>query len=171
MNSASARTRREYLNEKFGRTGDLNLDIDIRGRQETAANFFRSQGIAENKIDSYLTGIDFTQPVEVQTLSPNKKLWQYQTQGAPQGSWYSFSPSLEPTNLGISPHGLNRATQAVEPKVLNEYVTNQPVSVLRSTSAAVDDFWSVSGQSYPTSGGATQLFSPQKQSFSLTPKN
>ena len=51
--------------------------------------------------------------------------------------------------------------------VVNSYVTNEPVSVLRSTSAAVDDFWSVSGQSYPTTGGATQLFSPQKQSFIL----
>ena len=170
-NIESVAARRAYLNEKFGRTGDLNLDINIRGGQETAANFFRSQGIPESKIDSFFTGIDFTQPAEVQTFGSGKRLWQYQASGAPQGNWYSLSPSVEPTQLGISPYGFNRATQLVEPKVLNQYVTNQPVSVLRSTSAAVDDFWSVSGQSYPTVGGATQLFSPQKQLFILKPGN
>lgn len=82
-----------------------------------------------------------------------------------------MSPSVEPTQLGISPYGFNRAAQSVEPKVLNNYVTTEPVNVLRSTSAAVDDFWSVSGQSYPTTGGATQLFSPQKQPFILIPGN
>jgi len=76
-----------------------------------------------------------------------------------------------PTELGISPYGFNRATQSAELKVLNNFVTDQSVSVLRSTSVAVDDFWSVSGQSYPTVGGATQLFSPQKQSFLLIPGN
>lgn len=46
--------RRAYSNDKFRRTGDLNLDINIRGRQETASNFFRSQGVPEDSIASYL---------------------------------------------------------------------------------------------------------------------
>ena len=35
-NSASAALRRSYLNEKFGRTGDLNADINLRGAQDAA---------------------------------------------------------------------------------------------------------------------------------------
>jgi hypothetical protein len=165
-----AALRRAYLNDKFGRTGDINLDINIRGNQEAATNFFRSQGVPEANISSYLTGIDFTQPVSVQTIGSGKSLWQYQTPGAPQGNWYSFSPSVQPTELGISPFGFNRATQTVEPKILNSYLTTESVNMLRSTSASVNDFWSVSGQSYPTVGGARQLFSTQKPAFVLTPK-
>ncbi|WP_301100919.1 polymorphic toxin type 46 domain-containing protein, partial [Propionivibrio sp.] len=162
--------QRAYLNNKFGRTGDLNLDINIRGNQETATNFFRSQGVSEGNIPSYLTGIDFTQPVSVQALGSGKPLWQYQTPGAPQGNWYSFSPFVQPTELGISPLGFNRATQAVESKTLSPYLTKEPVNMLRSTSASVNDFWSVSGQSYPTIGGERQLFSTQKPAFVLTPQ-
>ncbi|MBJ7310785.1 polymorphic toxin type 46 domain-containing protein [Rugamonas sp. CCM 8940] len=163
---SSAALRRTYLNEKLGRTGNLNLDINIRGNQQTATNFFLSQGVPEESIPSYMTGIDFTKPVELQTLGSEKQLWQYQTPGAPQGNWYSLSPSVKPTELGISPLGFNRATQTVEPKVLNLYKTTQPTTVLRSTSAKVEDFWSVKEQSYPTTGGARQLFSTKKSVFS-----
>jgi hypothetical protein len=123
---------------------------------------FLSQGVAEGRVPGYLTGIDFTHPVDVQTLSAGKQLWQYQVPGAPQGNWYAMNPSVQPSQLGISPLGLNRATQTVESKVLRPYVTTEPTSVLRSTSAAVEDSWSVSGQRYPTAGGATQLFSTER---------
>jgi hypothetical protein len=166
----AAAVRRAYLNEKFGRTGDVNLDINIRGSQETATNFFRSQGVSETDIPSYLTGIDFTQPVSVQTIGPGKTLWQYQTPGASQGNWYSLSSTTQPSELGISPLGFNRTTKAIEPKIMNPYITTETVNVLRSTSASVNDFWSVSGQSYPTVGGARQLFSSQKPKFSLSPQ-
>jgi YD repeat-containing protein len=162
--------RRTYLNDKFDRTGNLNLDINIRGRQETATNFFVSQGVPETSIPSYMTGIDFTKSVEMQTIGTGRSLWQYQTPGAPQGNWYSFSQSVQPTELGISPLGFNRTTQTVEPKILNSYRTAEPVTMLRSTSAAVDDFWSVKGQSYSTVGGARQLFSTQKPAFVLVPR-
>jgi hypothetical protein len=112
-----------------------------------------------------MMGIDFSQPVEIQTLNSSKSLWQYQAPGAPQGDWYSFTPDATPSELGISPYGVNRADQAIQPKILNMYETSQPVSVLRSTSAAVEDKWSVPGQSYPAIGGARQIYSPQKQAF------
>lgn len=156
---------RAYLNDKFGRTGDINIDINIRGRQETATNFFLSQGVPSGKIPSYMTGIDFSQPVDRQAFNSGKPLWQYQTSGAPQGNWYTFSPTTTPTELGISPFGFNRASNTVESKNLNSYITGNPVVMLRSTSASVNDFWSVKGQSYPTTGGARQLFSTQDSAF------
>jgi hypothetical protein len=164
-NSEALAARRAYLNEKFGRTGDINLDINIRGNQEVATNFFRSQGLAEADANALMNGIDFTRPVTVETLGPGKMLWQYQPPGAPQGNWYSFSPSVTPSELGINPYGVNRAAQSVELKLLNEYSTTRPVSVLRSTSAPVIDYWSVTGQQYQTIGGARQLFSTQKPLF------
>ena len=164
-NSESLAARRAGLNEKFGRSGDINFDINTRGNQETASGFFRAQGLSEADANALMNGIDFTRPVNVQTLGSAKPLWQYQSLGAPQGNWYSLSPSVTPSELGISPYGVNRAAQSVELKVLNEYSTVQPVSVLRSTSAAVNDFWSVPGWQYSTIGGAQQLFSTQKPLF------
>jgi len=163
----SSAIRRAYLNNKFERSGDLNLDINFRGNQEIATNFFRSQSVPEGDIGSYMTGIDLYQAVSVQMFGPRKALWQYQTVGAPQGNWYSLSPLVQPTELGISPLGFNRATQTIEPKIIGEYVTTERVSMLRSTSASVSDFWSVKGQLYPTVGGAQQLFTTHKSSIIL----
>jgi len=50
------------------------------------------------------------------------------------------------------------------------HATTESVTMLRSTSAPVSDFWSVRGQSYPTIGGASQLFSTQKPAFVVIPK-
>lgn len=63
--------------------------------------------------------------------------------------------------------GTNRAANTIEPKVLNSYKTTQKVEVLRSTAAPTTDFWSVKGQNYDAKGGATQLFSNQKDAFGI----
>jgi Na+-transporting methylmalonyl-CoA/oxaloacetate decarboxylase gamma subunit len=158
-------TRRAYLNEKFGRTGNLNQDINIRGNREIASGFFRSQGIPEEKIPGYLQGIDLSQPVTVETIGSGRSLYQYQPPGAPQGNWYSQKPNVSPDELGISPVGENRSAGTIEPKQLNAYQTSEPILVLRSTAAPVNDTWSVRGQSYPAAGGGTQLFSAQSPSI------
>ncbi len=162
--------RRAYLNNKFGRSGNLDHDINYRGNRETAAKFFKSKDIDPADAESYMNGLDFNHPVRVETLAPGKNLWQYQSPGAPQGNWYTLSPRVQPTELGINPMGTNRAANTIEPKVLNSYRTTQKVEVLRSTAAPTDDFWSVKGQSYPAKGGAQQLFSNEKGSFGLLPR-
>ncbi|MGY4490543.1 polymorphic toxin type 46 domain-containing protein [Pseudomonas sp. TE3610] len=161
----ATQSRREYLNQRYKRTGDLNRDINIRANRQLAANFFKEQGYNAKQTASYMNGLDFNYPVEVQTFNSSKNLWQYQSPGAPQGNWYSLSPTVQPTQLGISPMGTNRALNTIEPKVLNSYQTADKVTVLRSTSAKVNDTWSVEGQSFPTEGGAQQLFSNQKNLF------
>ncbi len=162
--------RRAYLNNKFGRSGNLDHDINYRGNRETAVKFFKSKDIDPADAESYMNGLDFNHPVRVETLAPGKNLWQYQSPGAPQGNWYTLSPRVQPTELGINPMGTNRAANTIEPKVLNSYRTTQKVEVLRSTAAPTDDFWSVKGQSYPAKGGAQQLFSNEKGSFGLLPR-
>jgi hypothetical protein len=163
--SCAGAMRRAHLNEKFGRTGDLNQDINIRSRQETAFNFYKSQGFDEVDIPSHLNGIDFTQPVNVITLNKGKSLFQYQTRGAPQGNYYTLSENTLPTHLGISPNGFNRELQMVEPKMRNKYITTRKVAVLKSKAEKIVDFWSVKGESYVTEGGGRQLFSANKNAF------
>jgi hypothetical protein len=60
--------RRTLLNEKFERTGNLDLDINIRGNQATATTFFRAQGLSEADANALMTGIDFSKPVEIQAF-------------------------------------------------------------------------------------------------------
>jgi RHS repeat-associated protein len=165
--SCPSAARRTYLNEKFDRVGDLNNDINIRSRKETAFNFYKSQGFDEVDIPSHLNGIDFTQPVDVVTLNRSKKLFQYQTRGAPQGNYYTLSEDILPTHLGISPNGFNRELQISESKIRNKHVTKGKANVLKSKAASVVDFWSVQGEKYVTEGGGPQLFSADKNSFKL----
>ena len=150
---------------KFGRTGNLNTDINIRGGQETAFKFYRPQGFDDIDIPSHLGGIDFNKSVDVVKLNRSKQLYQYQTRGAPQGNYYSLNRETLPTQLGISPNGFNRSLKTVEPKVQIPYRTNQKVDALKSTARGVKDTWSVPGKNYPTTGGARQLFSGKKDAF------
>ncbi|OEE89189.1 hypothetical protein A1OQ_12090 [Enterovibrio norvegicus FF-162] len=162
------KTRRQQLNEQFNRSGDLNSDINVRGRKQKAFEFYKSQGYSEPDIPSHLSGIDFNQPVEVVTINNGKKLYQYQSPGAPQGNYYAVNTKTQPTHLGISPIGFNRAVGEAQPKIQTEYITTEKVQVLKSKAKAIDDFWSVKGQTYSTQGGGVQLFSGQKSKFKAT---
>ncbi|MBP0953939.1 polymorphic toxin type 46 domain-containing protein [Pseudomonas alliivorans] len=159
--------RRDYLNQKFGRTGDIIKDIDIRGNQETAANFFKSQGYKPADYEGYMNGLDFTKPVYVETINSGKKLWQYQVPGGRQGMWYSPTPDIVPGQLGINPLGQIYKTDIVVPKIANIYQTTDKVTLLRSTSAPVLDTWSVPSQPFDAIGGARQMTSGQKELFKL----
>nr|WP_174505706.1 polymorphic toxin type 46 domain-containing protein [Acinetobacter sp. Marseille-Q1620] len=160
-------SRREYLNKKFGRTGDLNLDIAVRARQEIAFNFYKLQGFNEIDIPSHLAGIDFTKSVEVITLSKGSKLFQFQVSGAPQGNYYTINQDILPTQLGINPNGFNRNLKIVEVKNQNVYIANQKVNVLRSQALGVIDFWSIKGENYQSIGGGTQLFTSEKDKLTI----
>jgi hypothetical protein len=97
-----------------GRTGDINNDINVRGRKETATELYRTHGFEETNIPRHLSGIDFNQPVNVETLNRGKTVYQFQSPGAPQGNYYSLNPATSPSMLGIGPLEDNRATCTVE---------------------------------------------------------
>jgi hypothetical protein len=160
-------SRRDYLNQKFGRTGNIIQDIKIRGNQETATNFFKSQGYKPADYEGYMNGLDFSKPVTVETINRGKTLWQYQVPGGRQGMWYSPTPNVVPSQLGINPLGQIYKTDIVVPKVLNAYQTTEKVVLLRSTSFPALDTWSVPTQPMNTIGGARQMTSGLKESFKL----
>lgn len=161
-------SRRAYLNQKYGRTGDLDLDINIRANKKTAMEFYRSQGVDEEAALSYLKGIDLAQPVAIETLGAGKRVWQYQFPGI-QGKFYSLTPDATASELGISFYGRNPRTGLLELKIVSEYVTTQPVTTLRSVAGPIGDNWSAVELAHPTSGGARQLFTTEKNSFTLVP--
>lgn len=156
---APPKKSRQELNEKFGRTGDLNRDINRRGNAETATKFYEKAGMPKEKIPDHVRGIDLDKDVRVETIHGNKTLHQFQVPGNPQGTYYTPNAGTQPTNLGINPNGLDAAGNVV-PKQSTPYVPSGPVQVLRSTAAPVTDTWSVKGQSYSTQGGATQFYIP-----------
>jgi RHS repeat-associated core domain len=160
--------RRAELNQKYGRTGDINNDINARGRKETATEFYRTQGFEETSIPGHLNGIDFNQPVNVETLNRGKTVYQFQSPGAPQGNYYSLNPATTPSELGIGPLGDNRAAGTVELKLQGIYRTTEKTRVLKSTAKPIDDTWSVKGITQPSSGGGTQVFSSAKGNFEKT---
>ena len=92
------------------------------------------------------------------TLKKGTSLTQYQTPGAPQGSYYA-PPNSSPSSLGISPDGLNRATNTVVPKELKTYILTGDTQVLQSSAAPILDTWSVPGRAVQTEGGSTQFMS------------
>ncbi|HEJ9094207.1 TPA: polymorphic toxin type 46 domain-containing protein [Serratia odorifera] len=161
--------RRAYLNEKFGRTGDLNKDITIRGNKESARDFLESKGFTSQQIKDFDNGIDYTQRVSVETLNRNKVLYQNQVPNGRQGNWYALSEKVEPTELGINPKGTIYGTDKIVDKVAMPYVTQEKVQVLRSTSLPALDTWSVKDVPFQTKGGAIQLLSSEKDLFKVKP--
>jgi hypothetical protein len=62
-------SRREYLNNLYGRTGDVLKDINIRANRETAAKFFESQGYLAETYDKWMNGLVLSEPVTVDIVN------------------------------------------------------------------------------------------------------
>lgn len=158
-------SRRAELNKKFGRTGDLNKDITIRGHKEMARDWLESKGFDPQQIKDFDNGIDYSQRVSVEVVNRSKPLFQNQVPGGRQGNWYALSEDVKPTRLGINPKGTIYGTESVVDKVPKPYTVQHKVEMLRSTSLPALDTWSVKNQPYQTEGGAIQLLSNEKGAF------
>ncbi|ELQ9312395.1 PAAR domain-containing protein [Serratia marcescens] len=160
-NAVSA--RRAYLNEKFGRTGDINRDINIRSNKKIASDFMREQGITkERTIEQYMDGINLNERVSVETINRGKLSYQNQAPGNWQGNWYSLNETTPPTKLGINPEGNLHGTEIKVPKVTTTYQAQRPVEMLRSTANPALDNWSVPKEPFQTEGGGIQWFGTDK---------
>lgn len=113
--------RRTELNAKFGRTGNLDRDINIRGNTEIVINFMKKQGISENKIPEYMEGINLEKRVSIETVNGGKLTYQNQVPGNWQGNWYSMDKTIPPTRLGINPEGNLYGTETRASKIVTTY--------------------------------------------------
>lgn len=135
-------------------------------RQGLAYDFYKSQGMPESIIDNHLRGIDLRKPVSLETLPAGTKVIQYQSPGNPQGAYYS-EPGTPPSKLGISPEAKTPA--GISPRKGQQYITNRPVKVLKSTAKAIEDDWSIPGTKIKTEGGEFQYYTNEKGAFTPYP--
>ncbi|MGF1731254.1 polymorphic toxin type 46 domain-containing protein, partial [Photobacterium kasasachensis] len=160
--------RRVYLNEKFGRTGDLNADINIRGNRETAINFYMQSGYSDLDMVSHLNGIDFTKPVEVVKFGKGQSFYQWDAPTTYRGGQYfAIMENSTPSQLGINPSKVGFGSDTVFNRIQTPLITNRAVYGLKSTAAPIKDTWSVGHQPFMTAGGAPQIFTTDLDAFSL----
>lgn len=157
--------KRARLNEKFGRTGDINRDINIRGNRELVRDFMKKHAIPDNKIPEYFEGINLEEIISIETINRGKQAYQYQVPGNWQGNWYSMNKTQLPTNLGINPLGNLHDTNIKTPKVVTIYQAQHPVEMLRSTASPALDTWSVPQEPFQSQGGGIQWFSTEKDAW------
>jgi hypothetical protein len=100
-----------------------------------------------------MSGIDFSQPVDVVTLPAGSQVVQYQIPGNPIGGY--FAPVGTPAEaIGISSEGR-------EPII---YVTTEDISVLRSTAADTSGNLNLPESARGT-GGGIQYFTNNRNVF------
>jgi hypothetical protein len=161
-----------YLVNKYrkqdGLTGDLHADINIRGRKEVATNFYRQSGYSDLDLVSHLDGIDFTKPVEVVKVGRGQSFYQWDSPTTYRGGQYfAVSEGSVPSQLGINPSKVGFGSDTVFTRTQSPLVTNRSIYGLKSTTAPIEDTWSVPHQPFMTEGGAFQLFTTDLNAFSL----
>ncbi|MCG8711035.1 PAAR domain-containing protein [Brenneria sp. 4F2] len=157
--------RRAELNEKFGRTGDINKDINIRANKKLVDDFMRMQGVEEGKIAAYRSGINLEGRITVETVNRGKIAFQNQAPGNWQGNWYSLNKTTPPTKLGINPEGQIRGTDQVVLKEVKAYQAQEKSVMLRSEATPALDTWSVPNRPFQTEGGGIQWFTTQREKW------
>ena len=123
----------------------------------TASAFYQTAGWANPRIQSHLSGIDFSQPVEAVILPAGTTVVQYQIPGNPTGNY--FAPIGTPAGaIGVDPTG----------RIATTFTTTGDVIVLRSTAANTSQNFNIPplarGQ-----GGGTQFFTTNPSAFRRNP--
>jgi uncharacterized Zn-binding protein involved in type VI secretion len=120
----------------------------IAARQQVAREFyegspdFQTNGVPQTaRIESHMSGIDFTKPVQVKTITENTTLAQFQNKGGSTGN-YIARPGAKPTELGIGDMG--RAPDgSYGPKMMQNYDVPAGTKVLVSTASPKNDNFGV----------------------------
>ena len=133
--------------------------------------------MSPDALESHLSGIDFSKPVEVVKYSEGTELMQYtkvNTEGTVlRGDYYTDNPACTPSQLGISDKYNVSTPDRIKTQEVRQ-VTKDTVTLpndaegLKSTSAEIDDTWSridSDGKGLPihTEGGGSQIYIPKSQ--------
>ena len=133
--------------------------------------------MSPDALESHLSGIDFSKPVEVVKYSEGTELMQYtkvNTEGTVlRGDYYTDNPACTPSQLGISDKYNVSTPDRIKTQEVRQ-VTKDTVTLpndaegLKSTSAEIVDTWSridSDGKGLPihTEGGGSQIYIPKSQ--------
>jgi uncharacterized Zn-binding protein involved in type VI secretion len=134
----------------------------IKARMNVARDFynespnFQVKGAPDTaRIESHMSGIDFSRPLSVRTIQRPTTFTQYQNPGGRVGN-YIAEAGTPADRLGIGPIGRNPA-KVDTPKVIQQYEVPAGTRVLTSTASPKNDTWSA-GMGQPSRGGGQQSF-------------
>ncbi len=149
--NASAMLTANFDNVNDKRATDENSE----SRKKLASDFYLKSDIPEDKIDSHLKGIDFSEPVKELMLKKGGIVVQYQRSGSPQGNYFTQSDQ----NSGLL--GMD-----IKDRQAMVYRVKEDVIVLESVTA---DFTTIlpDGTKVTYPGGAKQYFTTDKSKFEL----
>lgn len=131
----------------------------MKERRNVAKKFYQDNGFTHN-VDGHLNGIDFRKPVYVETVTPNKPVYQFRSDKT--GNYATYDKNAKPKDLGIADHFGN---PPIPKEKYSGYVTKE-TPCLRSTARTIQDDWSIPGKKILSEGGADQLFVPNSSVFS-----
>ncbi|MFZ5892267.1 MAG: polymorphic toxin type 46 domain-containing protein [Myxococcota bacterium] len=115
----------------------------------------------KKQVRDQLRGHDMSKPVKVGPPPPAPSpQHQWQRKNGFQGSYYG-DKSTTPSELGISPYSRGKDGR-YESKQQKPYAVDPKTPYLESTSAPVNDTWSVKGQPVPAKGGGIQRVIPDR---------
>lgn len=151
----------------------FKIDI-IAQRRQLAIDFYKKNnpGMPIDDIMSHLNGIDFNLPVEIIEISGGTELMQYtkvNTLGdVLTGEYYTNNPYNTPSELGVSerysvkdPNNGWKQTDQVNTVEQKPVTVENTTEGLKSTSAPIEDTWSLKGESVPTEGHGSQIYIPK----------
>jgi uncharacterized Zn-binding protein involved in type VI secretion len=135
----------------------------IAARQQVAREFYENapdfKGKSPADIESHMSGIDFTKPVRVRTLTQETPVGQYQNMGGWRGN-YIAKPGVKPTELGIGDMG-RAPNGSYGPKMVQDYRVPAGTRVLESTASPKIDNFGVGG--WETTKGSGVFWDPVVQ--------
>lgn len=158
------------------------LQLVKKLRKKRATEFYKKHNpnpkLTARQLRSKTNGIDFTKPVKRVNITKNglgsdeKPLHQYtkvNTKGEViRGEYYTDNPNTTTSELGISNKYSVRnenfeQTDDVKEVIIKQMTFDKPMEGLQSTSAKINDTWSLKGQKIPTTGGGNQIYVPKNQ--------
>lgn len=156
------------------KTGRFVVDPKVGKRK--AIDFYKKHNpdMAMLDIESHIAGIDFTKKVEIIPITEGTSLTQYtkvNTEGTVlRGDYYTDNPNNTPSELGVSdkynvrdPNNGWQQTDEIKTVTKENVIIPKDSEGLKSTSAEIDDTWSLKDQSVHTEGGGSQIYIPKTQ--------
>ena len=173
----------ENLSNKIGglfKRGNKVSSLELmEQREQQAIKFYQEHNpnMDISDIRSHISGIDFSQPVEIVKIKGGTELIQYTKVNSEgtilRGDYYTDNPTHTPSQLGVSDkynvQTPNRIKTSEVKEVAKETVViPNDVEGLKSTSAEINDTWSridTNGNKLPvhTEGGGSQIYIPKSQ--------
>lgn len=123
-----------------------------------AYNFYKKHKYDHSRIINHLSCIDFTCPIQIESLTTSLKVSQWKIPSLHQGDYYcELRNCITPSCLGIHDYQQDKSG-SIHRRIKHTYELQKNILVLQSFARGVLDTWSVKSRSIQTLGGCIQYF-------------